>query len=197
MSDFRRVSGKRPAAINQFHELSLWAATYIVAVAALAGFATYYGRGVGLGSAEYVGLAIGLAVAATVAQLSEVRTANNKAYVATISFFMAASILLPPIDMAITVAIVFLAEFFVKKKKFYIVIFNIGSNVLCTLSAYAAFNAVTGTSGVTPLHDGVWPALGALAAVGVYLLLNHSTLTLVLRLARCRAFVGNIWRESG
>src|SRR4051794_1028679 len=184
MSDFRRVSGKRPAAINQFHELSLWAATYIVAVAALAGFATYYGSGVGLGSAEYLGLAIGLAVAATVAQLSEVRTANNKAYVATISFFMAASILLPPIDMVITVAIVFLAEFFVKKKKLYIVIFNIGSNVLCTLSAYAAFNAVTGTSGVTPLHDGVTPALGALAAVGVYLLLNHSTLTLVLRLAR-------------
>src|SRR3954463_13925309 len=184
MSDFRRVSGKRPAAINQFHELSLWAATYIVAVAALAGFATYYGSGVGLGSAEYVGLAIGLAIAATVAQLSEVRTANNKAYVATISFFMAASILLPPIDMAITVGIVFLAEFFVKKKKLYIVIFNIGSNVLCTLSAYAAFNAVTGTTGVTPLHDGVRPAFGALAAVGVYLLLNHSSLTLVLRLAR-------------
>src|SRR4051794_17136512 len=184
MSDFRRVTGKRPAAINQFHELSLWAATYIVAVAALAGFATYYGSGVGLGSAEYVGLAIGLAIAATVAQLSEVRTANNKAYVATISFFMAASILLPPIDMAITVGIVFLAEFFVKKKKLYIVLFNIGSNVLCTLSAYAAFNAVTGTTGVTPLHDGVRPAFGALAAVGVYLLLNHSSLTLVLRLAR-------------
>jgi len=87
MSDFRRGTGLRPAAIQQFHELSPWAATYIVAVAALAGFATYLGSGSGLGSTEYVGLAIGLAVAATVAQLSEVRTANNKAYVATISFF--------------------------------------------------------------------------------------------------------------
>src|SRR3954453_4034369 len=184
MSDFRRVSGKRPAAINQFHELSLWAATYIVAVAALAGFATYFGSGVGIGSAEYLGLTIGLAVAATVAQLSEVRTANNKAYVATISFFMAASILLPPIDMAITVTIVFVAEFFVKKKKLYIAIFNIGSNVLCTLAAYAAFNAVTGTTGVTPLGDGMRPAAGSLVAVTVYLLLNHATLTLVLRLPR-------------
>src|SRR3954465_4867156 len=109
MSDFRRVSGKRPAAINQFHELSLWAALYIVAVAALAGFATYYGSGVGLGSAEYVGLAIGVPIAATVAQLSEGRTPNNRACVARISFFMAPPILLPPIDMAITVAIVFLA----------------------------------------------------------------------------------------
>src|SRR3954462_932638 len=159
MSDFRRVTGRRPAAINQFHELSPWAATYIVAVAACAALATYIGSSVGVGSAKHIGLAIGLAVAATVAQLSEVRTANNKAYVATISFFMAASMLLPPVDMAITVGIVFLAEFFVKKKKLYIVIFNIGSNVLCTLSAYAALNAVTGTTGVTPLHDGVWPAL--------------------------------------
>jgi diguanylate cyclase (GGDEF)-like protein len=184
MSDFRRGSGLRPAAINQFHELSPWAATYIVAVAALAGFATYLGSGHGLGSAEYVGLTFGLALAATVAQLSEVRTANNKAYVATISFFMAASILLPPVDMAITVTLVFSVEFFVKRKKLYIAIFNIGSNVLCTLAAYAAFNAVTGTSGVTPLGDGVKPAAGALAAVGVYLLLNHATLTLVLKLAR-------------
>src|SRR3954453_328837 len=184
MSDFRRVTGRRPAAINQFHELSPWAATYIVAVAALAGFATYLGSDVWLGSAEYVGLAIGLAVAATIAQLSEVRTANNKAYVATISFFMAASILLPPVDMTLTVAAVFLTEFFVKKKKLYIVIFNIGSNVVCALAAYAAFNAVTGTHGVTPLTDGMRPAAGALAAVAVYLLLNHATLTLVLRLAR-------------
>src|SRR4051794_11986570 len=184
MSDFRRVTGRRPAAINQFHELSPWAATYIVAVAALAGFATYLGSDAGFGSAEYVGLAIGLALAATIAQLSEVRTANNKAYVATISFFMAASILLPPVDMTITVALVFLTEFFVKKKKLYIVIFNIGSNVVCALAAYAAFNAVTGTHGVTPLTDGMRPAAGALAAVAVYLLLNHATLTLVLRLAR-------------
>ena len=184
MSDFRRGTGLRPAAINQFHELSPWAATYIVAVAALAGFATYLGSGSGLGSAEYVGLTIGLAVAATVAQLSEVRTANNKAYVATISFFMAASMLLPPIDMAITVALVFTAEFFVKRKKLYIAIFNVGSNVLCTLAAYAAFNFVSGTSGVTPLDNGLRSATGSLAAVTVYLLLNHSTLTLVLKLAR-------------
>src|SRR5438874_9608970 len=88
-SDFRRGTGRRPAAINQFHELSPWAATYIVAVAALAGFFVYLGYHVGFGSGEHIGLTIGLAVAATVAQLSEVRTANNKAYVATISFFMA------------------------------------------------------------------------------------------------------------
>ncbi|HET6816079.1 MAG TPA: diguanylate cyclase [Mycobacteriales bacterium] len=184
MSDFSRGTGLRPAAINQFHELSPWAATYIVAVAALAGFATYLGSGVSYLSPGSIGLTIGLAVAATVAQLSEVRTANNKAYVATISFFMAASILLPPVDMAITVALVFTVEFFVKRKKLYIAIFNVGSNVLCALAAYAAFNAVTGTSGVTPLGDGVLPAAGSLAAVAVYLVLNHSTLTLVLKLAR-------------
>src|SRR5206468_9183568 len=92
MSEFSRGTGRRPSALNQFHELSPWAATYIVAVAALAGVATYLGSGVGLGSAEYVGLAVGLAVAGTVAQLSEVRPANNKAYVATIACFLAASI---------------------------------------------------------------------------------------------------------
>jgi diguanylate cyclase (GGDEF)-like protein len=55
---------------------------------------------------------------------------------------------------------------------------------VCTLAAYAAFNAVTGTTGVTPLTNGLRPAGGALAAVVVFLVLNHATLTLVLRLAR-------------
>ena len=172
MSEFRRGNGRRPAAINQFHELSPWAATYIVAVAACAALATYIGSSVGVGSAKHIGLAIGLAVAATVAQLSEVRTANNKAYVATISFFMAASMLLPPVDAAVSVTMVFVAEFALKRK------------MLCTLASYAAYNAVTGTRGVTPLTNGVLPAAGALAAVTVYLLLNHASLTLVLKLAR-------------
>jgi len=55
---------------------------------------TYLGRGDGIGGWGHVGLAIGLAVAAGIAQMSEVRTANNKAYVATVSFFMAAVMLL-------------------------------------------------------------------------------------------------------
>jgi len=184
MTDFKRVSGRGSAALNQFTELSPLAATYIVAVAALAAFATYLGRGDGLGSAQHIGLAIGLAIAASIAQLSEVRTANNKAYVATISFFMAASLLLPPIDAAGVVAVVFSAELLLKQKKLYIEIFNIGSQILCILLSYAAFNLVTGTTGVTPLTNGVRPALGALVEVLVYLLLNHATMSLVLRLAR-------------
>src|SRR3954451_5032430 len=133
MSDFKRVSGRGSAALNQFTELSPWAATYIVAVAALAVFAAYLGRAQGLGRASHIGLTVGLAVAATIAQLSEVRTANNKAYVATISFFMAASMLLPPLDAAISVTLVFVAELVLKRKKFYIEVFNIGSQVLCAL----------------------------------------------------------------
>src|SRR4051812_37024159 len=184
MSDFKRVTGRGPSALGQFTELSPWAATYIVAVAALAGFAVYLGRHGGIGSAEHIGLAIGLAIAASIAQLSEVRTANNKAYVATISFFMAASLLLPPIDSAGAVIVVFTAELLLKKKKLYIEVFNVGSQVLCILTSYAAFNLVTGTTGVTPLTNGVRPAAGALVEVLVYLLLNHATMSLVLRLAR-------------
>src|SRR4051812_14253889 len=184
MSDFKRVSGRGSAALNQFTELSPWAATYIVAVAALAVFASYLGRAQGLGNASHVGLAIGLAVAASIAQLSEVRTANNKAYVATISFFMAGTLLLPPIDAAGVVAVVFITELIVKSKKLYIAIFNIGSQVVCTLAAYIAYNLISGTTGVTPLTNGARSAGGALAAVVVFLLLNHATLTLVLKLAR-------------
>src|SRR3954469_5948381 len=184
MSDFKRVSGRGSAALNQFTELSPWAATYIVAVAALAVFASYLGRAQGLGNAAHVGLAIGLAVAASIAQLSEVRTANNKAYVATISFFMAGTMLLPPLEAAGVVAFFFITELIVKSKKLYIAIFNIGSQVVCTLAAYIAYNVISGTTGVTPLTNGARSAGGALAAVVVFLLLNHSTLTLVLRLAR-------------
>src|SRR3954451_9187342 len=184
MSDFKRVSGRGSAALNQFTELSPWDATYIVAVAALAVFASYLGRAQGLGNAAHVGLAIGLAVAASIAQLSEVRTANNKAYVATISFFMAGTLLLPPIDAAGVVAVVFITELIVKSKKLYIAIFNIGSQVVCTLAAYIAYNVISGTTGVTPLTNGARSAGGALAAVVVFLLLNHATLTLVLKLAR-------------
>ena len=105
-------------------------------------FASYLGRAQGLGNASHVGLAIGLAVAASIAQLSEVRTANNKAYVATISFFMAGTLLLPPIDAAGVVAVVFITELIVKSKKLYIAIFNIGSQVVCTLAAYIAYKFV-------------------------------------------------------
>src|SRR5438270_3781933 len=184
MSDFKRVSGRGSAALSQFTELSPWAATYIVAVAALAVFAAYLGRAQGLGHASHIGLAFGLAIAASIAQLSEVRTANNKAYVATISFFMAGTLLLPPIDAAGVVAVVFITELIVKSKKLYIAIFNIGSQVVCTLAAYIAYNVISGTTGVTPLTNGARSAGGALAAVVVFLLLNHATLTLVLKLAR-------------
>src|SRR3954470_14455885 len=184
MSDFKRVSGRGSAALNQFTELSPWAATYIVAVAALAVFAAYLGRAQGLGRASHIGLAIGLAVAASIAQLSEVRTANNKAYVATISFFMAGTLLLTPIDAAGVVMVVFITELLVKSKKLYIAIFNIGSQVVCTLAAYIVYNAISGTTGVTPLTNGARSAAGALGAVLVFMVLNHATLTLVLKLAR-------------
>ena len=184
MSDFKRVSGRGSAALSQFTELSPWAATYIVAVAALAAFATYLGRAQGFGHANHIGLAIGLAVAASIAQLSEVRTANNKAYVATISFFMAGTLLLTPIDAAGVVAVVFVTELLVKSKKLYIAIFNIGSQVVCTLAAYVVYNVISGTTGVTPLTNGWRSAAGALGAVLVFMLLNHATLTLVLKLAR-------------
>src|SRR3954468_24120325 len=140
MSDFKRVSGRGSAALNQFTELSPWAATYIVAVAALAVFASYLGRSQGLGDASHVGLAIGLAVAASIAQLSEVRTANNKAYVATISFFMAGTLLLTPIDVAGVVVVVFVTELVVKSKKLYIAVFNFGSQVGCTNPAALLLN---------------------------------------------------------
>src|SRR5438270_47145 len=184
MSDFKRVSGRGSAALSQFTELSPWAATYIVAVAALAVFAAYLGRAQGLGHASHIGLAFGLAIAASIAQLSEVRTANNKAYVATISFFMAGTLLLTPIDAAGVVAVVFITELVVKSKKLYIAVFNIGSQVVCTLAAYITYNFVSGTTNVTPLDNGARSAGGALAAVLVFLVLNHATLTLVLRLAR-------------
>ncbi|HMC69586.1 MAG TPA: GGDEF domain-containing protein, partial [Mycobacteriales bacterium] len=88
------------------------------------------------------------------------------------------------IDSAGAVIVVFTTELLLKKKKLYIEVFNVGSQVLCILTSYAAFNLVTGTTGVTPLTNGVRPAAGALVEVVVYLLLNHATMSLVLRLAR-------------
>ena len=56
MSDFKRVQGRRSAALHQFTELSPWAVTYIVAVAAIAAVATWFGRNDGVGPIEYIGL---------------------------------------------------------------------------------------------------------------------------------------------
>ena len=174
--------------------LSLRARAYICLVALGAVWATVdAGRAVAPGWDE-VALIATLAVAASLAQVFEVRTPNNKAYVATIAFLVAAAILVGPLGCVVVSVAPFAVEQLRRPKASYIQVFNASSHILCTLAASYAFDVVSGSPyGLAHRLDGSRGALlGSLAALVAFLVVNHVSLVLVLWWAR-----GVQPRESG
>jgi len=173
-----------PARARARGELSPGAWVYIAGISLAAAVAVVVAARIGAGGTSALGLTIGLAVAATVAQLSEVRTPNNKGYVATIAFLMAGALLLPPVDAAAVVPLPFVVEFLVKSKPAYIQAFNIASQILCTLAAGMSYRLVAGVGVGTRITGDPRSVVGILLALAIFLTVNHATVAVAVWLAR-------------
>jgi diguanylate cyclase (GGDEF)-like protein len=175
-------------------ELSRGARGYILAIVAAAVAATCAALLQPPRDARQVLLCLVLAILAGLAQLFEVTTPHNKAYVTTLLFLGTAALLLPALPAAVVAALPFAVEQVRKPKPWFIQTFNASSHVLATLAAAITAQAVlhaAGTSTVRLDHLGGFAAAGV-AASAVLLLINHATLVGVLYLAR-----GVTPRESG
>jgi ribonuclease P protein subunit RPR2 len=135
---------------------------------------------------DQVALTLVLVTCASIAQLFEVRTSSNKAYVVTLSFIGTSALLLPPFGVVAVASAPFLLELLVKRKRWYVQGFNIASHELAALLAGVVARAVLLGSGQVPYH--VTPTtrwlLAALASVAVLLVVNHATLVIALSWAR-------------
>ncbi|MHB8340068.1 MAG: diguanylate cyclase [Mycobacteriales bacterium] len=133
-----------------------------------------------------VTVTVALTLCATLTQLFEVRTPNNKAYVATLSFIGASALLLPPFGTVIVAGTPFLVERLVRPKRWYVQAFNAASHVTAALAAELTARAI-----VTHGHQGAYQVTGsprwaaaAVASSFVLLVLNHATLIVALSWAR-------------
>jgi len=89
----------------------------------------------------------------------------------------AAVLILPPALAVLAIALAFLPEWLRNRADWYIVVFNVCNFVFPALVARAVFDAVDEAGA------GHW-ALGAAAAIGVFLTLHYGLLASILRLAR-------------
>lgn len=165
-------------------EISLAAWVYIAAIGAAAAMSVVLAPRSAAGATHNLVLTAVLAVGATLAQLFEVRTPNNKAYVGTIAFLMAGALLLPPIDAAAVVPLPFLVETVIKAKRPYVQVFNVGSQLLCTIGAAVIYGMIARPTGRALLSGSPRSVLGILAALAVFLVVNHATVAVVVWLAR-------------
>jgi diguanylate cyclase (GGDEF)-like protein len=89
----------------------------------------------------------------------------------------AAVLLLPPALAAAAIAAAFIPEWARTRVRWYIVVFNVANFVGPALAARAVFDALAGPS------DSDW-ALGALAGIGAFVVLQYGVLAIMLKLAR-------------
>lgn len=90
---------------------------------------------------------------------------------------LAAALLLPPALTVLAIAIAFIPEWIRARPRWYIVVFNVANFVGPALAARAVFDAAHGSG------DKSW-ALGALAAIAVFIATQYTVLAVMLRLAR-------------
>lgn len=90
---------------------------------------------------------------------------------------LAAALLLPPALTVLAIVIAFIPEWIRARPRWYIVVFNVANFVGPALAARAVFDAAHGSG------DQSW-ALGALAAIAVFIATQYTVLAMMLRLAR-------------
>jgi diguanylate cyclase (GGDEF)-like protein len=130
-----------------------------------------------------------LATLAATAQLFVVNSLRNHGYHTTIAFLLAAVILLPWWAAVLIPLVQHGPEWLRQRYRWYIQVFNVANYTLDVLAASATFHLVVSSS---PGDDGMAFALAAVAAVAVFVLLNHGLLALMLRVGR-----GHRVRHSG
>jgi diguanylate cyclase (GGDEF)-like protein/putative nucleotidyltransferase with HDIG domain len=136
-----------------------------------------------------------LTMLATIAQVVKAQAPNHKSYYGTQVLFFAGILLLNPTMLVLLMLIPHLVEWIWERRKrseylraWYIQPFNIAMAVIV---AFAARQTYLLLNGGTLEFDGVMSLVAATAAIGVYVLLNHLIVALVLVLAR-----GVSWKDT-
>jgi diguanylate cyclase (GGDEF)-like protein len=128
-----------------------------------------------------------LAVAASVTQLLVVKMPAHQAYYSTAVFFLGAAVLLPPALVALIVVIAHIPEWVKHRCTWYIQTFNIANYVCAAVGACLVCREL-----IEPGHQFVG-RLGQLALAGaaasvLFVLVNHTLLAQMLRLARGKSY---------
>jgi diguanylate cyclase (GGDEF)-like protein/putative nucleotidyltransferase with HDIG domain len=129
-----------------------------------------------------------LAVAASLAQMMVVFLPRNQSYHLTTVFLMPAVLLLPPGMVVLVAFVAHLPEWVKERYPWYIQAFN-ASNY--TIDLLAAWGAMRLTQQLRMDAEVAW-AVGALAAIATFVIVNHLLLAMILLLGR-----GHSFGESG
>jgi diguanylate cyclase (GGDEF)-like protein/putative nucleotidyltransferase with HDIG domain len=127
--------------------------------------------------------------AAAIAQLFPVHTPKNNAFTPAILFMLPAAFLLPIELVALMPIVMHLPEWLKVRYPWFMQSFNIANHTINIFAAYGVGHVVMNYAPGTAQQT--W-ALAGISATITYVLLNHSIVAVMLRLAR-----GMGWRESG
>ena len=170
-----RAANPSPAGLS-----AAGAAWEFVVVWATAAAAVAYGLPERVARDDWIAFAVLVPLIAIVHLLSRER-ANHQGSQLSLAPMFAAVLLLPPALAAAAIAVAFLPEWARMRTAWYIVVFNVANFVGPALAARAVFDALpAGSAESTALG---W-TLAAFAAVAVFLTLQYTVLSMMLRLAR-------------
>src|SRR5215210_386965 len=127
--------------------------------------------------------------AAAVAQLFPVHTPKNNAFTPAIIFMLPTAFLLPPELLALMPIVMHLPEWLKVRYPWFMQTFNISNHTIALFAAWGSSRLVL--ERLPGPEEQVWAIAGVTAALS-YILLNHTILAVMLRLAR-----GMRWRETG
>src|SRR5215210_4035318 len=127
--------------------------------------------------------------AAAVAQLFPVHTPKNNAFTPAIIFMLPTAFLLPPELIALMPVVMHLPEWLRVRYPWFMQTFNIANHTINLFAAWLVANLVLDRAPGPEAQ--VW-ALAGVAATLVYVMLNHTIVAVMLRLAR-----GMRFRETG
>jgi diguanylate cyclase (GGDEF)-like protein/putative nucleotidyltransferase with HDIG domain len=119
--------------------------------------------------------------AAAVAQLFPVHTPKNNAFTPAIVFMLPAVFLLPPELIALMPVVMHLPEWLRVRYPWFMQSFNIANHAVDLFAAYAVAHLVLDHA--PGAEQQVW-AIAGVAATLVYVVLNHTIVAVMLRLAR-------------
>jgi diguanylate cyclase (GGDEF)-like protein/putative nucleotidyltransferase with HDIG domain len=127
--------------------------------------------------------------AAAITQLFPVHTPKNNAFTPSIVFMLPAAFLLPPELIALMPIVMHLPEWLKVRYPWFMQTFNISNHMINLFAAWGLSRLVLN---YVPGSDAQKWALAGFVASLAYVILNHSIVAVMLRLAR-----GMRWRETG
>jgi diguanylate cyclase (GGDEF)-like protein/putative nucleotidyltransferase with HDIG domain len=172
------------ASAPTFRELPGTARAYIPGVAAVAAASLLAASRYGPQPDELdIPLLVVAAVLCGAGNLYEVFAPGHFSFQPNLVFFVAAALLLPPWAIAVLAVACFAPGWVVHRFRWYMVSFNIANYALSGVAANQIANVGN------PVHSGAFVALDVLtlaAAAAAFVLVNHTLIVLVVRVARGR-----------